>query len=133
MDDTQKTPPLSNRIRELRERAGLTIADLAARTDLTTQMLSRLERGERPLTDQAMTVIATALRVRKAFLLVDIEPAGGPPLKGDLVEDDYEAVLLRFWRSLSMDARIHIFAEMSAWTKNHLHDTSARAPRAVVD
>jgi transcriptional regulator with XRE-family HTH domain len=131
MDTITKNPQLSNRVRELRERAGMTLVELATEAGITAPMLSRLERGERALTDHTMAAIAKALGVSKGFILNNIDASGGSPLRGDFVEDEYEATLLRFWRSLSMDARVHIFAEMDKQTNITPRGADARIPRAV--
>lgn len=128
MDTISRKAPIPNHIRELRERSRMTLSELAEKSGITVQMLSRLERGERALTDHSLAAIAGALGVKKAFLLEDIESPGRPPLKGDLVEDDYEATVLRFWRSLSAQARLYIFREMTNWADTHIDGPDVRAP-----
>src|SRR3954468_16460022 len=47
MTRQQDTTPFGSRLRQLREEAGLTQEELAARADLTAKAVSALERGER--------------------------------------------------------------------------------------
>ncbi len=54
---------MKNRIQQLRKEQGLTLADLAAKTQSTAQQIGRLEKGERRLTIDWMEKIATALGV----------------------------------------------------------------------
>lgn len=79
-----RTPHPMNRIRELREAAGLEQAELAARAGVTTQQVGRHERGERRLTIQLIQRYAQALEVTAADILgvpelafgaSDVEPA----------------------------------------------------------
>lgn len=73
-----------NRIRELRERRGLTVYELAERIGTTGAQISRLELGQRKLTEDWMRKLALALDVHPAELLAaasyadihtDVEPA----------------------------------------------------------
>ena len=52
---------MNNRIKELREAAGLTQAQVAAAANTSTQQVSRLERGERRLTLDWMVRLAKAI------------------------------------------------------------------------
>jgi transcriptional regulator with XRE-family HTH domain len=131
MDTASRKPPIPNHIRELRERAGMSLAELSEMTGINLQMLSRLERGERALTDHSLTAIATALKVKKAFLLHEVEAASRTPAKGDLVEDDFEALMLRFWRPLSLDAKFHVVRLLSDWTADRVGAADVRAPAVV--
>jgi transcriptional regulator with XRE-family HTH domain len=54
----------SGRLRELREAAGFTQAQLAAATGISTRQLSRLETGEQVATWPTVLALAHALRVR---------------------------------------------------------------------
>jgi transcriptional regulator with XRE-family HTH domain len=60
---------MKNRIRELRERAGLSQAQLAELVGTTQAEISRLETGERRLTVDWMARIARALMLRPSDLL----------------------------------------------------------------
>lgn len=92
---------LKNRVREHRERIGMTLERLAELAETTPQQISRLELGKRRLTDGWMQRLSVALNVRKAELLIE---SGGPSeLPGDpyIAKDDTERRLLLFWRNLS--------------------------------
>ena len=60
---------LPNRIRELREAAGLSQEALAQMVGTSNQQIGRLERGERELTLRWMERIATSLQCKPADLL----------------------------------------------------------------
>lgn len=74
---------IQHRLREIREAAGLSIDDLAAKVGTSRQQVSRHERGERRLTIQWMQRYAIALEIAPADLLVtppmadtqELEPA----------------------------------------------------------
>jgi transcriptional regulator with XRE-family HTH domain len=65
-------------LRAERRRAGLTLEDLAERTDLSKAHLSRLESGERQPSVAALLTISRALGTSVSVLLG--EGRGGPPL-----------------------------------------------------
>jgi transcriptional regulator with XRE-family HTH domain len=80
-----------NRIRELRESAGLTLDALAERVGTTNQQISHLEMGKRKLTVQWLRRLAHALGCHP-WLLVECDlPA---------VTDTNERDLLALFRSL---------------------------------
>jgi transcriptional regulator with XRE-family HTH domain len=58
-----------NRIREVREQQGLTIEELAEKTDLSVSYVGRLERGERNLAIKHLVLFADALSVDQRDLL----------------------------------------------------------------
>ncbi len=62
-------PRSTNRVRELREERGLTAEQLASLVNTTEATISRLETGERKLTEDWMRRIARALDVEPADLL----------------------------------------------------------------
>ncbi len=65
-----------NRIAEWRHRRGLTLEQLAARTETTHQQVQRLEKGQRRLTVDWMQRLAMALDIAPAELLpLDQQPA----------------------------------------------------------
>lgn len=68
-------PAMGNRIKELRLKAGLTLDQLAERVGTTNQQISRLEKGERRLTQGWMEKIGPALGVPAPAL---IAPDGSP-------------------------------------------------------
>jgi transcriptional regulator with XRE-family HTH domain len=94
---------MHNRIRELREARKLTLEEVAERAGTTVQQLSRLERGERRLTDQWMRQIAQALEVRPASLLGDFLPEHRV-----FAENEQEAHLLAQWRLMPVEDRIYL-------------------------
>jgi phage repressor protein C with HTH and peptisase S24 domain len=83
--EPQGSPPLPNRIRELRERQHMTQEELAAAIGTSKMQVSRLERGERRLTQSWMERIAQALQIHPAELLPAVQtfpmgtPRGAPP------------------------------------------------------
>lgn len=75
-----------HRVREERERLGLSLRELARRAGLDPGHLSRIERGERPALTDAATALAEALKVNTADLMLD-----GPLL----IEVEFEVELGR--------------------------------------
>lgn len=88
------------RLRERRERAGLTQGQVAAYEDCSVSYLSQLERGEnRPNVWPMLARLAARYHTSADYLLGltdDAQPAGDsvPPLSHD------ETTLLHLWRSL---------------------------------
>ena len=66
---------MRNRIREWRQRRGLSVHDLATRAATSRQQIYKLERGERRLTEGWMRRLGTALDCHPAALLADTGPA----------------------------------------------------------
>lgn len=62
-------------IREARKRAGLSQIQLAELVGMDQSGISRIERGERPVTVDMLKAIAQALGVRPAALLDDTKRA----------------------------------------------------------
>lgn len=77
-----------NRIRELREKQGLSMAELAQRinSDMSPSTIDKLEKGRRRLTDVWMFRIATALGVEPHELL-QARPERLEPDAGHLAEE----------------------------------------------
>ncbi len=73
---------LPNRIRELRERRQMTQEELASAIGTSKMQVSRLERGERRLTQSWMERIATALQLHPAELLPAIQSFPMSPARG---------------------------------------------------
>lgn len=71
----------TNRLRELRERAGLSMQGLASRVGTSAPQINKLEKGERRLTLDWMTRLARGLGVEPQALLPQSEetPAALPP------------------------------------------------------
>ena len=91
---------MPNRIRELREAAGLTLQQVAVRAGTSYQQIYKLEQGKRRLTDEWMRRLAPALGVPVSALFPDL-----PKERGQLVEDPDELALLRWWRSTDREDR----------------------------
>ena len=97
---------MANRVRELRERAGLTQQELADLADTTPQQISRLERGQRKLPPEWMERLAKPLRCRPAALMdARAESLGNSQGGGELVEDAEELMLIDLWRVLPKPTR----------------------------
>lgn len=62
---------MENRIQELRKKQGMTLAQLAEKTNSTPQQIGRLEKGERRLTTDWMEKIAHAFGVLPEDLMSD--------------------------------------------------------------
>jgi len=96
----------TNRIRELRKRAGLSQAELGDRCGLSQEQISQLENDKRPLTLDYMRVIARELGVSTSELLPD------PDIPERL--SDEEAQLLRAFRSSPGGAREFLLTSAKA-------------------
>lgn len=64
-------PAMENRIAEIRKARGLTLQQVAERTDTTNQQISHLERGRRKLTYTWMEKLAAALACHPLELLAN--------------------------------------------------------------
>ena len=73
---------LMNRVREWRQRKGLSIEELARRSRTTASQISKLERGERRLTVEWMTRLAKGLGCRREDLLPDETEASARHVPG---------------------------------------------------
>lgn len=93
-----------NRIKELREELGLTLEQVADTAGTSVQQVSRLERGERRLTDDWMRRISAAFGVQPAALMPNPPPdhikVVQQPKKLRLRPDELR--LVAFWRKLGM-------------------------------
>ncbi len=67
---------MENRIREIRAQRGFTVQQLAERLGCSYQQVTRLERGQRRLSQEWMERIATALSCRPAALIEKEPPEG---------------------------------------------------------
>ncbi len=72
---------LPNRIREFRERAGLSMQALADRAGTSAPQINKLEKGERKLTVDWMIRLGAALRIDPKELMV-VEGASAAPIEG---------------------------------------------------
>jgi transcriptional regulator with XRE-family HTH domain len=68
-------PGLKNRIKELRERRGLTLEALEARSGIDHSTLSRLENDRVRITTQHLRVLSEALDFHPAEFIVDLADA----------------------------------------------------------
>lgn len=114
----------NNRVREHRERLRMSRADLAARSGLSVQAIGHIETGYRPLNDRTLAAIASALGMRKALLLREIETSGGDPRQSDIAEDEVERMILRFWRRLPADGKDAAIMMMSRWAEDTVRKVS---------
>jgi transcriptional regulator with XRE-family HTH domain len=88
--------PLSamhNRIRELREKRGLSLQQVAEGAGTTFQQIHKLELGKRRLTDEWMRRLAPVLGVHPAALLLEFSEG-----QHSLNESVDEVLLLEAWR-----------------------------------
>ncbi|MFZ5898761.1 MAG: transcriptional repressor LexA [Bacillota bacterium] len=104
-------PEVGANIRQARERFGISQRRLAARTGLSSQFISDIERGRTPPSIKTLKLIADALNVPPAVLIEGTEqsgetqvvkvpllgrvPAGGPVLSEEIYEG--EIPLPRQW------------------------------------
>jgi transcriptional regulator with XRE-family HTH domain len=65
-----QTDNLSDYIRQLREHAEMPLRKLAALLDIDQSTLSKLERGERPISRQMLPIIAKTFKVDEKELIV---------------------------------------------------------------
>lgn len=108
-----------NRIQEHRERLGWSQDRLAKAAATTSQTVSRLENGQRRLSDGWLERLASAMDVRKRDLLVEIGESSGPRA-GDFVKDDVERRLLLFWRGLSPEAQDVVLDAVDSWAARRM-------------
>jgi transcriptional regulator with XRE-family HTH domain len=93
----------TNRIREIRLALGLTLDDIGDAIGTSGQQISRLERGQRRLTDDYLTRIAEVLGVPPTSILSQPEPDPARVLDGTQKKvrlSEEEIALVRFWRLL---------------------------------
>ena len=97
----------SNRIQHLREQAGLSRPELAAKMECSVSQLRKLERGERQLDTDWMRRVARALKRREAELLnseADFEQAMP-------VVDTGEPILVEVYRTLPRALQLKLIKE----------------------
>src|SRR4051812_27152092 len=63
---------LGHRLAQLRERAGMKQADLARRVTLSQAVLSRMEAGERPISDDELETLLAVIDTPEAARLGEI-------------------------------------------------------------
>jgi transcriptional regulator with XRE-family HTH domain len=110
---------MGNRMRTYRLEAGLTLEQLAERMGTSVQQVSRLEKGQRKLTQDWMLRAAAALGIPPAALFDTAQP----PDVGEMVKDRSEISLLRFWRDLDGSQR-ELFVKMLGAESGEIDDAA---------
>lgn len=88
-----------NRLREWRERRGLTLKELAAVNNITAQAAQRHETGENPMSSLQMARYAQLLDIRIEELLLDSQRITTPKLRAlldlasNLPEEDLDRLI----------------------------------------
>lgn len=101
--------PTMNRIKELRERAGVSQEALAEQANTSSQQISRLEKGTRRLTDEWMRRLAGPLGCLPHELMAEAVEA---PFIGETIKDKAEVALIRWWRILEEPDRRFVLRMM---------------------
>jgi transcriptional regulator with XRE-family HTH domain len=99
---------MNNQIKKLREAHAITQEELASRVGTTFQQISRLENGERKLSQEWMVRIGKALGVHP-YLLIDnssFEMMTESQGSGEFVNIPEELAWLRFFREMTDGERI---------------------------
>lgn len=91
---------MKNAIRKLRDDRNLTQEELADLVGTSFQQISRLENGNRKLSQEWMHRIGRALGVPPATLMET------PEMVGEFVDDPDELAWLRLYREMTPDERI---------------------------
>jgi transcriptional regulator with XRE-family HTH domain len=89
-----------NRIKELRDLAGLTLEQVAEKADTSFQQVQRLETGKRRLTEKWMRQLAPALGVQPHELMTG---SADPPSRQDSIGKRLEPIVIQLWRNLDRD------------------------------
>jgi len=110
---------MGNQMRTYRLEAGLTLEQLAERMGTSVQQVSRLEKGQRKLTQDWMLRAAAALGIPPAALFDTAQP----PDVGEMVKDRSEISLLRFWRDLDGSQR-ELFVKMLGAESGEIDDAA---------
>lgn len=115
---------MPNRIREIRDSLHLSQEELADRMGTSYQQVSRLERGERKLTDEWLDSLSKALGCSKSSFLVEAIIEGAQtaasrprtlPGMSDVEKEDVERRLLDFWRLLGDEEQAIVLGAVDAW------------------
>jgi transcriptional regulator with XRE-family HTH domain len=88
-------PGLKNRIKELRERRGLTLEALEERSGIDHSSLSRLENGKMKITADYLGILAEALDFHPAEFIADLD---------DAARTDQEREFLDLLRGMNKEA-----------------------------
>lgn len=97
------------RVREMRERAGLTQVDLAEIIGVKRSTIAGIETGGDSAGLKTAIALADYFKVPMDWLLSRKPPTGGP-LVGDFVDDPDELAWLSFWRDMDRGERIGLLA-----------------------
>lgn len=120
-------PKMRNRIRQLRQARGLTLEALAQLVGTTPSQISRLEIGERRLTDDWMSRVSKALKVDWIDLIHRPKAATDPD---HVAKDELEFLVLRWWRLLSREERVWVTQLIRSQMTTTLAHKVAAADRA---
>lgn len=91
--DTADMGSYPNRIKQVRKSRGLSQADLGKLCNTSDQQISRLESGQRQLTEEWMNKIGAALGVPGYTLMADAPPPP-PPLDPDILRLAISQILM---------------------------------------
>jgi len=128
---------MNERIRELRKHLGLTLDKFGERLGVTKTAISRLEKGERNVTDQMVRAICREFGVREKWLRDGVAPMleedeSLEALLGQSEITDRDRSLVKAFLRLDIRARAEVirFVEECA---RELSSTAADQPSAVSD
>jgi transcriptional regulator with XRE-family HTH domain len=110
---------MGNQLRAYRLDAGLTLEQLAERMGTSVQQVSRLEKGQRKLTQDWMMRASAALGIPPAALF----DAPRSPDVGETLKDRSEISLVRFWRGLDSTQR-ELFVKMLGAESGEIDDAA---------
>ena len=98
---------MRNQIKRLREARALTQEELASRVGTSFQQISRLESGQRKLSQEWMDRISAALGVHPYLLIDDSLMPGVEPHQavGEFIDLPDELAWLRLFRAMTHDER----------------------------
>ena len=116
---------MSNRIKEHRQRLGLTCAAVAEAAGMSTMQVNRIERGVRRLNEASARKLCVALGVTENELFCEPDGTSGEPGRRDNLHglDVSERMLVRFWRMLPDEEKDFVFLHVTRWASQ----TTARA------
>ena len=78
---------MNNRIKQLRESAGLSTRAFAAKIGISSSSISKLESGENNPSERTIRLICSEFNVRRDWLLTGEEPMRLPPDEDDEIVD----------------------------------------------
>lgn len=86
-----QTENIGDYIRQLREKANMPLRKLAALLDIDQSTLSKLERGERPISRQMLPIIAKTFNVEEKELIIRFM---SKQVVNQLLEEEYAKEIL---------------------------------------